>query len=284
MASILPTGGRDARLLPATANHSAGATFAELASQRTLLLRARAGGQQTHAQQADRLSPLARGRGFFFLAQLAPPRRAVGPCRRRPRRPGHGVPNRRAPIISAWKGGVALCLWRALGNAIEGSKRSERATTQMRRGRSGVVRDLSALRGASIAVGVDTAASFFYYCVVALGVDAVAGAQLAVVASGAPCRRAPSQYLRHARACEEKVTLRVAERLDVEFPCVRVALRRIAREEGSQIVVAAVGAPAPGGVALHALGDVVDWAVAARRVQNELGPKLLSADGCRLRC
>ena len=157
----MPTGGRDARLLPATANHSAGATFAELASQRTLLLRTRAGGQQTHAQQADRISPLARGRGFFFLAQLALPRRAVGPCRRRPRRPGHSVPNRRAPIISAWKGGVALCRWRALGNVIEGSKRSERATTQMRRGRSGVVRDLSsALRGAStIAVGVDTDSS-----------------------------------------------------------------------------------------------------------------------------
>ncbi len=96
----------------------------------------------------------------------------------------------------------------------------------MRRGgRSGVVRDLSALRGASIAVGVDTAASFFYYCVVALGVDAVAGAQLAV-ASGAPCRRAPSQYLRHALAREGRVALRVAGRHGVEFPCgVRVAFQ-----------------------------------------------------------
>ncbi len=153
-----------------------------------------------------------------------------------------------------------------------------------------VVRDLSILHdAASIAADVDTTVSFLY--VVALGVDVVAEAQLAA-ASGAPCRLAPSQYLRHVRACEGKATLRVAEQLDVEFPRVRSALRRIARAPGSQIVVRSVvapapggvGAPAPGGVTLRTLRDAVDWAVAARRVENELGPKVLSVEGYRLRC
>ena len=52
---------------------------------------------------------------------------------------------------------------------------------------------------------------------------------------------------------------------------------------GTKIVVDAVGARASGGVSLVTLRDVVNWAVSARRVLNELGPKALSADGSRLR-
>ena len=69
----------------------------------------------------------------------------------------------------------------------------------------------------------------------------------------------------------------------MEFPSVRAALRRIARAPGSKIVVDAVGALASGGVSLVTLRDVVNWAASARRVLNELGPKVLSADGSRLR-
>ena len=144
-----------------------------------------------------------------------------------------------------------------------------------------VVRDLAILHdGASLAADVDVAVSFLY--VVALGLDVVTRAQL-VAASYVPGRLLPSQYLRHARACEQSATLRVEERLDVEFPSVRAALRRIARALGSKIVVDAVGAPASGGVSLVTLRDVVNWAVSARRVLNELGPKVLSADGSRQR-
>ena len=111
-----------------------------------------------------------------------------------------------------------------------------------------VVRDLAILHdGASLAADVDVAVSFLY--VVALGLDVVTRAQL-VAASYVPGRLLPSQYLRHARACEQRATLRVEERLDVEFPSVRAALRRIARALGGKIVVDAVGAPASGGVSL----------------------------------
>ena len=130
-----------------------------------------------------------------------------------------------------------------------------------------VVRDLAILHdGASLAADVDVAVSFLY--VVALGLDVVTRAQL-VAASYVPGRLLPSQYLRHARACEQRATLRVEERLDVEFPSVRAALRRIARALGSKIVVDAVGAPASGGVSLVTLRDVVNLAVSAPRVHRE---------------
>ena len=144
-----------------------------------------------------------------------------------------------------------------------------------------VVEDLAILHDvASLAADVDVAVSFLY--VVALGLDVVTRAQLAA-ASYVPGRLLPSQYLRHARACEQRATLRVEERLDVEFPSVRAALRRIARAPTSKIAVAAVGAPASGGVSLVTLRDVVNWAVSAGRVLNELGPKVLCADGSRMR-
>jgi len=75
------------------------------------------------------------------------------------------------------------------------------------------------------------------------------------------------QYLRHARACETtSATFTVAERLDVEFPAVRAALRRIARARESKIRVEARGAPASGGVSWQTLRDAVGWAVSVRRV------------------
>ena len=144
-----------------------------------------------------------------------------------------------------------------------------------------VVRDLAILHGgASLAADADVAVSFLY--VVALGLDVVTRAQL-VAASYVPGRLLPSQYLRHARACEQRATLRVEERLDAEFPSVRAALRRIARALGRKLVVDAVGSPAIGGVSLVTLRDVVSWAASARRGLNALGPKVLSADGSRHR-
>ena len=143
-----------------------------------------------------------------------------------------------------------------------------------------VVEDLAILHDvASLAADVDMAVSFLY--IVAFGLDVVTRSQLAA-ASYVPSRLLPSQYLRHVRVCETKSTFRVEERLDVEFPSVRAALRRIARAPTSKIAVAAVGAPASGGVSLVTLRDVVNWAASARRVLNELGPKVLSPDGSRL--
>ena len=144
-----------------------------------------------------------------------------------------------------------------------------------------MVRDLAILHDvAFLAADEDAAVSFLY--VVALGLGVVTSTQLAA-ASYVPGRLLPSQYLRHERACERTATLRVEERLDVECPSVRSALRRIARAPRSKIVVDAVGAPASGGVSLFTLRDVVNWAVSARRVLNELGPKVLCADGSRMR-
>ncbi len=211
------------------------------------------------------------------------PPAGVDLCARRGARAPPAAPSLHAKVAALCASGRRLGVGLKGAREVKGSHRCGDADLV-------VVRDLSILHdAATIAADVDTTVSFLY--VVALGVDVVAEAQLAA-ASGAPCRLAPSQYLRHVRACEGKATLRVAEQLDVEFPHVRSALRRIARAPGSQIVVRSVvapapggvGAPAPGGVTLRTLRDAVDWAVAARRVENELGPKVLSVEGYRLRC
>ena len=81
----------------------------------------------------------------------------------------------------------------------------------------------------------------------------------------------------------KKTMFRVEERLGVEFPSVRSAPRRIAKAPGSKIKVGDVGAPASGGMSLFTLRDVVNWAVSELRLLNELGPKVLCADGSRLR-
>jgi len=145
-----------------------------------------------------------------------------------------------------------------------------------------VVPDLAILHDAgALAADVDVAVSYLY--VVALGVDVVTETQLAAVGH-VPGRLSSTQYLRHARACETtSATLTVAERLDVEFPAVRAALRRIARARESKIRVEARGVPASGGVSWQTLRDAVGWAVSVRRVVNELGPKVLTADGARLK-
>ena len=145
-----------------------------------------------------------------------------------------------------------------------------------------VVRDLSVLHDvAALASCVDTAVSFLY--VVALGVDVVTEAQLAA-ARYVPPRLSPTQYLRHAPACEKSATLLVGAKLDVESPAVRTALRHVASAPGSKIEVGAAGAPASGGVVWTSLRDAVEWAVSARGVRNELGPRVLGADGPPLRC
>ena len=169
----------------------------------------------------------------------------------------------------------------AASGAIEDLRRVETGTHRCAEADLVVVEDLAILHDvASLAADVDMAVSFLY--IVAFGLDVVTRSQLAA-ASYVPGRLLPSQYLRHVRVCETKATFRVEERLDVEFPSVRAALRRIARAPTCKIAVAAVGAPASGGVSLATLRDVVNWALSARRVLNELGPKVLSVDGSRLR-
>ena len=145
-----------------------------------------------------------------------------------------------------------------------------------------VVRDLAVLHdAATLAADADMAVSFLY--IVALGLDVVASAQLEAV-QYAPGKLLPSHCLRHKRACcEGKATLFfVEERLDVECPSVRSALRRIQRVKGSKIVVGDAGdEPASGGVSFRTLLDVVNWALSVRKTANELGPKVLSVDGAR---
>ena len=145
-----------------------------------------------------------------------------------------------------------------------------------------VVRDLAVLHdAATLAADADMAVSFLY--IVALGLDVVASAQLAAV-EYTPGRLSPSQCLRHKRACEGKAKLFVEQRLDVEFPSVRSALRRIQRADGSKMVVGDAGEPpASGGVSFDSLLDVVNWALSVRKTKNELGPKVLSVDGARCR-
>ena len=145
-----------------------------------------------------------------------------------------------------------------------------------------VVPDLPFLHDVgALAADVDVAVSFLY--VVTLGVDVVTETQLAA-ASYVPGRLSATQYLRHARACEttSATTVSVAERLRLEAPAVRAALRRIAWARRSNIRVKASGAPASGGKSWETLRDAVDWAISVRRVVNEPGPKVLAADGSRL--
>ena len=199
---------------------------------------------------------------------LKPPGVVLNATRGARKAPAAPSPHRKVAVLAA-------------SGAIEDLRRVETGTHRCAEADLVVVEDLAILHDvASLAADVDMAVSFLY--IVAFGLDVVTRSQLAA-ASYVPGRLLPSQYLRHVRVCETKATFRVEERLDVEFPSVRAALRRIARAPTSKIAVAAVGAPASEGVSLATLRDVVNWALSARRVLNELGPKVLSADGSRLR-
>lgn len=146
-----------------------------------------------------------------------------------------------------------------------------------------VVPDLPFLHDAgALAADVDVAVSFLY--VVTLGVAVVTESQLAAVGY-VPGRLSATQYLRHARACEttSATTVRVAERLHLVQPAMKAALLRIARARKSNIRVEAPRAPASGGMSWETLRHAVDWAISVRRVVNEVGPKVLAADGARLK-
>ena len=132
----------------------------------------------------------------------------------------------------------------------------------------------------ALAADEDTAVSFLY--VVAFGIDVVTETQL-VAANCVPGRLSPDQYLRHAKACEKSATVSVGVKLGVESPAVRQALRRIARAPKSKLRVQPSGAPASGPVSWQTFRHAVEWAVSIRAVRNELGPKVLGADGVRLR-
>ena len=199
---------------------------------------------------------------------MKPPGVVLNATRGARKAPAAPSPHRKVAVLAAF-------------GAIEDLRRVETGTHRCAEADLVVVEDLAILHDvAPFAAGVDMAVSFLY--IVAFGLDVVTRSQLAA-ASYVPSRLLPSQYLRHVRVCETKATFRVEERLDVEFPSVRAALRRIARAPTSKIAVAAVGAPASEGVSLATLRDVVNWALSARRVLNELGPKVLSVGGPRLR-
>ena len=194
---------------------------------------------------------------------LKPPGVVLNATRGARKAPAAPSPHRKVAVLAA-------------SGAIEDLRRVETGTHRCAEADLVVVEDLAILHDvASLAADVDMAVSFLY--IVAFGLDVVTRSQLAA-ASYVPSRLLPSQYLRHVRVCETKATFRVEERLDVEFPSVRAALRRIARAPTSKIAVAAVGAPASEGVSLATLRDVVNWALSARRVL-----KVLSVDGSRLR-
>ena len=147
-----------------------------------------------------------------------------------------------------------------------------------------VVPDLPFLHDAeALAANVDVAVSFLY--VVTLGVAVVTESQLAAVGCF-PGRLSATQYLRHARACEttRATTVRLAERLSSAEPCVKTALRYIARaSKKSKIRVQASGAPASGCTSWETIRDAVEWAISVRKVVNEVGPKVLAGDGRRLK-
>ena len=202
---------------------------------------------------------------------LAPSRAARGPPKE------ETCPHRMVAVLTTTASGVERCL-RGKGccRVLTGPHRCYEANLV-------VVPNLAILHDSrALAADEDLAVSFLY--VVAFGIDVVTETQLAV-ASYVPGRLSATQYLRHARACERTfATLSLAESLDRPHPRVRAALKRIASTPGSKIRVADAGrrVPAAGGVSLKTLVDAMDWAVSVRRVANERGPKVLSADGARL--
>ena len=195
---------------------------------------------------------------------LAPP--PQGPC-----------PHRRVAVLTA--SGVTERSLRGKGcrRVLTGRHRCADANLV-------VVPDLPFLHDVgALAANVDVAVSFLY--VVTLGVAVVTESQLAAVGYF-PGRLSATQYLRHARACEttSATTVRVAERLHLVEPAVKASLQRIARASRGNIRVEAPGAPAAsGGMSWETLRRAADWAISVRRVLNEVGPKVLAADGARLK-
>ena len=140
-----------------------------------------------------------------------------------------------------------------------------------------IVPDLSLLHDVTaLAAGVDLAVSFLY--IVSLGVDITTHKQLVAV-QGVPRHISYQHRMRHVAANKQKVTFCVGPRLRIEHEAVEKALRRIAALPASKFIVSRNSTSASGEILLSDLRDVVAWACSARRIQNEVGPKAVLADG-----
>ena len=158
--------------------------------------------------------------------------------------------------------------------------------------------------GASVAAGSDSAASG---CPAGSSSSSTTEARGPGAAAASTSTAAPTQLAFGGHACSAGAPAAAAADTPMTAPAVAAAMEARAAPllpasgghahaavapsqvscpapaPGTKIVVDAVGARASGGVSLVTLRDVVNWAVSARRVRNELGPKVLSADGSRLR-
>ena len=123
---------------------------------------------------------------------------------------------------------------------------------------------------------MDRAVSLLY--IVSLGVDITTQAQLAAV-NNVPQRLSPQNCVRHVPAKKNEIAFCVHPRLDREHRDVLQALKRIARAQGSKFSVTKKADSAPGEIFFGNLRDVVSWACAVRRVENEIGPKVFAPDG-----
>ena len=127
-----------------------------------------------------------------------------------------------------------------------------------------------------LAADPDLTISFLY--IVSLGVIVVTESCLAR-AHGAPRNLLPRHCTRHVPACKQKALFCLGARLRLEQEDVCSAFRRLARAATSEIRLAESCERASGGIFLDSLRDVVAWAISARHVENELGPKVFHTNG-----
>ena len=147
-----------------------------------------------------------------------------------------------------------------------------------------VVRDLAVLHEVeTLAADEDLAVGFLY--VVLRGLD-VTTKPLLSAAGGRPRSLLPTYCVRHVKIShQERSAPRfwVATGFTVEHPEAYRALRKVAAAPGASVAVEkreppARGAP-PGVLCIRSLLELVRWAVDARRVVVEVGPKALNTSG-----
>lgn len=127
-----------------------------------------------------------------------------------------------------------------------------------------------------LATDPDLTISFLY--IVSLGVNVVTQSCLAR-AHGSPRNLLPKHCTRHVPTCQQKTLFYLGPRLRLEQEDVCSAFRRLARAPISKISLAESCEPASGGIFVDSLRDVVAWAISARRVEIELGPKVFHTNG-----
>ena len=140
-----------------------------------------------------------------------------------------------------------------------------------------VIPDLTILHDLErLAADADLAISFLY--IVSLGLNVVTQARL-VTAKGIPRNLLPHHCTRHVPTYNQQKLFCLGPRLRLEQEDVCSALRRIARAPNSKFSLSQLCEPASGEIFLNSLHDVVAWAVSARRVDIELGPKVFETNG-----